>query len=210
MMFRNSEVQNCLFFMLESSTNGSKCVVWCLCVIYSIITDSLLTGVAHLLDNVISADEELIKVLAGPRCMQALCEAFSQIRLSGYSQCGIFITLLQEFSSNEEGIQSIIECWATIWSLVCAYTCTSINDDIHAAADSEAKSTMAACSLVGILIDNNRLQASQQLQADTSVIRALEKLQRHQTESNQHESMQMLQQILDEVMTQVENCIIQS
>jgi hypothetical protein len=88
---------------------------------------------------------------------------------------------------------------------------------------------MAACSLVGILIDNNRLQASQQLQAgksillchlsnigtkvtctDTSVIRALEKLQRHQTESNQHESMQMLQQILDEVMTQVENCIIQS
>lgn len=57
----------------------------------------------------------------------------------------------------------LVECWANVWSLICAYICTSVDSDIHATTDDKAMSTTAACSIVGILIDNNLPQASEKL-----------------------------------------------
>ena len=79
------------------------------------------------MDDAVRTDSDLASVIAGPRCMQAICEAFGQVRLfvvdcnecesvvrrqlhcrqSEPSRCDVFLLLMQALSSTEQGIQSL-------------------------------------------------------------------------------------------------------
>ncbi|XP_062512660.1 protein SAAL1-like [Corticium candelabrum] len=197
--FRESEFQNSLLFILESSTN-----------------ENLLTSVAQLVDDAVRTDSDLASVIAGPRCMQAICEAFGQVRQSEPSRCDVFLLLMQALSSTEQGIQSLVEVWASAWSLVCAHICACVSTDIHSAVNDQILSTAAACSLLSILIENNRSEALEALETlqdapAVSIVTALEQLQRLSHESDleeevEDEALQTFRQILNDVVNKVQRC----
>ena len=128
-----------------------------------------------------------------------------------------------------------VEVWASAWSLVCAHICACVSTDIHSAVNDQILSTAAACSLLSILIENNRSEALEALETlqdgefistreifsilmmhdiaapAVSIVTALEQLQRLSHESDleeevEDEALQTFRQILNDVVNKVQRC----